>query len=245
MALITPVGKSQFDWSPKSTSLNKTASTGSAEPSDKDLLFALAKKVVEAQFEESGSEEVTEVSAESGCDVEDAKAAVDKLVEKAECAEQLCDTVDQAVSKVEEAIQEVRDALSPSGETAEVMEEVTVDISDDKIEEDKSDPMIEEVTLEVEDEDDEVAEIEIVDEDTEEVEVEDEGGEDIIQESKEICAEAKSKISKELKKEAAADEFMKISKVSPTTRKKVMKFWKDDLGYVSDYVKLMVTNYEK
>lgn len=263
MAVITPAGRLDFNWVPKdkSSGMNKTASSNNdetQETSDKDLMYSLAKKVIEAQFEEeSEAEETSNV---------DAKQVVEELVDKAESAEKVEEAVEEAVEKVEEAVEGVKSALTgdeaPAEESFEI-EEVTLDV------EDGSEPEIEEVTLEVSDEEtgdeevvdvedvsdgtseveeDEVAEIEIVDEDSVEEKTEDtpeeEGGEDIIQKSKEDC-EASSELSEELQKEAGANDFMKIGKISPTTRKKVMKFWKDDLGYPSDYVKLMTTNYEK
>ena len=46
MTIITPAGKQNFVWSPKQSGLTKTAGTGTKQLSDKDLLYAAAKKVV-------------------------------------------------------------------------------------------------------------------------------------------------------------------------------------------------------
>jgi len=42
-----------------------------------------------------------------------------------------------------------------------------------------------------------------------------------------------------------ANDFVKLSAISPDTRKKVTTYWQDYLGFPSDYVKLMTKNYEK
>lgn len=57
MTLITPAGNSNFNWSPKESGLTKTASKGSKEMSDKDILYAAAKKVVQAQMAIDEAEE--------------------------------------------------------------------------------------------------------------------------------------------------------------------------------------------
>lgn len=42
-----------------------------------------------------------------------------------------------------------------------------------------------------------------------------------------------------------ANSFVKISALSPKTRKKLYNFWANELGYDKDYCKLLVTDYEK
>lgn len=44
---------------------------------------------------------------------------------------------------------------------------------------------------------------------------------------------------------SADDEFVRYAKISPSNRKKLIDFWKKDLGYVPEYVKLMTMDYEK
>lgn len=263
MAVITPVGKFDFDWSPKASEskeeMVKTASAKGkpAQPkvvakTSKDLLYEAAKKCM-AQFDdtevkddvedvvelgEDGGDagdlgdaaedigEATDVSDEVEVDVEEAvesdvQEAVAELVEKAEAADQLADAVGEALNKVEEAVIEVKNAVG--GEAVDVVEDMAGDSAGDSFG------------------DDEVVEIEIVDDS------EDLGGEDIIIESEPDteCCGAMASVKKDLAKSAGADQLVKTSKISPTTRQKVLKFWKDDLGYVADYAKLMTTNYEK
>jgi len=290
MAIITPVGKMNFDWSPEeSTKVVKTASANGKTKTvtDKDLLYLAAKKVIQAQFDESEAEEkdadkdesadesaesavedvvevdIDDTDAEVEVEVEDEDAeveveipdaadageesaiidvqeAVAELVDKSEAADAVVDAVTVALDKVNQAVEEVRSAVGAAAGSEEV---VSDDVVTDGIGGDVGG-------------DDEVFEIEISDEtecgvcgdekpfgsDPDSCCKEEEGGEDIIQESTGVaCASVK----KALKKEAGADDFVKTSKISPTTRKKVLKFWKDDLGYAADYAKLMVTDYEK
>jgi len=281
MAIITPVGKMNFNWSPEeSTKVVKTASSNGKTKSvtDKDLLYLAAKKVVQAQFDETEAEDAeedvekdesavedvvevdvddtdAEVEVEVEDDVEgddaeveveipdatdageesaiiDVQEAVAELVDKSEAADAVVDAVTVALDKVNQAVEEVRSAVG----AATGSEDVGGDVGGD----------------------DEVFEIEISDEtecgvcgeekpfgsDEDSCCKEDEemGGEDIVKESTGVaCASVK----KALQKEAGADDFVKTSKISQTTRKKVLKFWKDDLGYAADYAKLMVTDYEK
>ena len=287
MAVITPVGKVDFDWSPreheekqmvktasandKNTGAKKGAKKVVAEKTDKDLLYEVAKKIVEAQFEETEAEETEEVGekaeeageeaeeageeaevadlAEKGAEGEggegavgDVQEAVAELVEKAESADEMVEKVEEAVQAVETAITGVRDAVGGTG------------------------------GAEVGGEEAEFAEIDIPDDDTVELDLDivdagdkggagldgiggcgcdkgnmgdmgnmDEGGEDIIQESRGAMASIKS----DLKKVAKVDDFVKTSKISPSVQKKIKDYWKNQLGYVSDYCDLMVVNSEK
>jgi len=260
MTLITPAGKQDFVWSPKQGDLTKIASTGK-QASDKDLLYAAAKKVVKAQFdleqkspeateEVSGevclpcgkevtteeplegvepetTEEVVEDAAVSG--KSDAVKAVQELADKANKAEELAEKVEEAVSKVEEAVQEVKDVVGVKDDAGAVKPE------------DKGD---EEVELEIEVEDEKDKKDEKKDKKDEKKDEKDEEGEkdEIVKESVEACATAKAEM-----KTAAndPDDLYKLSKISPTTRKKVYTYWKDYLDYAPDFCKLMVTDYEK
>jgi len=263
MAVITPVGKFDFDWVPKATEskeeIVKTASAnGKAKPkvvakTSKDLLYEAAKNVM-AQFGDTEVEEdvatddavedVADVAEDIVDDIEgadkkddmaedgeidgaeavagDVQEAVAELVEKAEAADQLAEAVSEAVEKVEQAVTEVKNAVG--GEAVEAVEDMVGDAADE-----------------------EVVEIEITD-DSEGLGGEDLGGEDIVVESNPgsgCCGAMAASVKDDLKKLAGADQLVKTSKISPTTRKKVLKFWKDDLGYVADYAKLMTTDYEK
>ena len=256
MAVITPVGKMDFDWSPvenKEEQILKTASTADkstekvakkgivAKKSDKDLLYEAAKKVIEAQFgdteiAEDVAEDVEEIAEDVGEAVEevedvsdvsetgevaeeeavaDVQEAVAELVEKAQAADEVAVAVADAVATVEEAVAGVKAAIGGEGEEEEVEIDIEGPIEDESVE----------------------LEVDLVDE---------EGGEDIIQESDELEACGSfAKVKRELKKEAVADDFQRISKISPTTKKKIIQYWKTEYNYAPDYVALMATNYEK
>ena len=239
MALITPSGKMNFDWSPQQESeMTRKASTGDAKESDKDILYSLAKKVVESQFEDVeevdsleeniDSTDINELSDESKeGSKEDIQEAVSDLVDKAEKADEVVEKVQDAVQKVEEAVQDVKDAVV---ENCDEIDEI----------ESKGDE-VEEVEIEITDDEPEEVAIEITDDEPEETD--EAGGEDIIQRSDED-EDVLAGVKAELKKESASDEFVKTSKISPETRKKIIDFWQKDLGYPADYVKLMATNFE-
>ena len=257
MTIITPAGKMNFDWSPKDKeTLTKLASSGAVVKSDKDILFDAAKKVVKAQFDmgnmgNPGEVEDTVIKDEicpegNPCDkVEevipsatddagapkvsgDAVAAVQDLAEKAEAAEAVAGKVQEAVEKVEEAVQGVKDAV---GAVKEEEVELEVEIEDEEKDEKKGDkPDFGKKDDADKDEKD----------DKDDKDDKDEGEkDDIIKESIEACASARDV------KTASSDELVKTSKISPTTRKKIVTFWKDYLGYDPQYVKLMATDFEK
>ena len=245
MTIITPAGKQDFSWSPKQAGLTKTASKGSKQASDKDLLYAAAKKVVKAQFDLEQAQNPTNVEVCAPCGekvdvIDNGEAAIDEAaigdtaigeevvedaaaVSPANKAEELAGKVGDAVSKVEEAIQEVKSIVGGEGEK-------------DDAGAPKGDKDEIEIEVEVEDEEkDEKGE-------KEEKDDEDEGEKDeIVKESVE-AATAKAEM-----KTAAndPDDLYKLSKISPATRKKVYTYWKDYLDYVPDYCKLMVTDFEK
>ncbi len=284
MAVITPVGKGDFTWSPKEEQKQvvKTASVNKSAPkkeiaakTDKDLLYEAARKIV-AQFggaedgmdgcsacDEAGTSdigvtpgmEVSEVEIDVGdvsdttdtgdtgevldtdeveldVNVPDVQDAVAELVEKAQAADDMVEKIEEAVEKVEEAAQGVRSAVGA---------DVEVDVGGDEIAEVEID-IDEEPSEVVEDDASDVSEVDDIVEVDESEEVEEEGGEDIIQESEkdEVLASAKS-----TRKVASKDDFVRTSKISPTTRKKVLELWKNKLGYAPDFCNLMVKNYEK
>lgn len=273
MTLITPAGKRDFDWSPKEQSLTKTAGTGAKEQkSDKDLLFEAAQKVVKAQMvlgddtavdgamgsdapcgdlpcgEKSpcGDSAMPPPSAEEAAAIKpagdlegksDAVKAVQELADKAQKAEEVATKVQDAVSKVEEAVQGVKDAV---GVAAEGLEEGKEGKGDDEVVlevevEDEKNPEHEEgETKEEEKKERETGE---EDEDKGEEKKEDE----IVQKS---CQAAQKKAEMKTAKNDP-DDLVKTSKISPTTRKKVMSYYKDALGYDPEYCKLLVTDYEK
>ena len=262
MTIITPAGKQDFVWSPKQNSLTKTASTGE-QASDKDLLYAAAKKVVKAQFDleqevpSDGAgeaclpcgEKVDVEKSFGGVDgVEEADQAGGEVVEDAAAAgksgksdavkavQELADKANKAeelAGKVEEAVSKVEEAVQ------EVKDVVGVKDAAGAVKTDKKDKgETEEVELEIEVEDEDAEDKEDKDEKKDE-----EGDKDeIVKESVEASATAKAEM-----KTAAndPDDLYKLSKISPATRKKVYTYWKDYLDYVPDFCKLMVTDYEK
>jgi hypothetical protein len=270
MTIITPAGKNDFQWSPREDALVKTASTGEKAPkSDRDILYEIAKKVVKAQccdgtgphgmgggigggMEDSQVEneaivpsEATEIASEVPA-TGDAVKAVQELADKAAKAEEVASKVQEAVSKVEEAVQEVKsvvgDVAGAVGDDAgqspdEVVMEVEVEDEAPEGEE-KGEGEEHEKSETPEEEKDEHEEGE-----KDEADESDEKSEDdeIVQKS---CMGKSKKIKMETIA-GQADDFMKLSKISPETRKKVTSLWKDYLGYDAAYVKLMTTDYEK
>ena len=262
MAIIAPVGNMEFNWSPREKSMTKVASTGTqAQETDKDLLFAAAKSFLgkKAQFEMINDEKKDETN-EEPCDPcqepttqvgeiakskktevgADAQQAVTDLVDTAKKAQEVVEKVEQAVSKVEEAVQEVKNAVGAEvaeaeevegeegAETEEVPEEVEIEITDEEVPEGETE-------VEVEDAGDEV-EVEVEGKDEVKVDVEDEGKkeDEIVQES---CMASKKV---EMKSAGSSDGMVKIAKLSPSVRKKVYEYWKNELGYVPDFCKLLV-----
>lgn len=274
MTLITPVGNSNFSWAPKVEGLTKTASTGAPEKSDKDLLFDAAKKFVKAQAEkfeksdkedksddkseksdksEDKSDDKSEKSDSKPCDDKpcddkpevdaapsvDVQKAVQELVDKSEKAEEIAQKVQDAVSKVEEAVQGVKDAAGvasdalPAGSLpADGVGEEIPGLSDGG--------EVDEVELEIEEPG------------ASDVSTESPLGEGLIKESLPSLGDGPSDVPsdgpsgvKEFGVMASANDFVKLSAISNETRKKVTNYWQDYLGFPSDYVKLMVKNYEK
>ena len=245
MTLITPVGNSSFNWSPKEETLLKTASTGETveqTDSDKDALFAAAKAVVEAQmaFEEEVIEEV--MPPMGGELIEDISDESEEVIEDAEDVEEILDGDDAP-----EASGDVQDAVAELVEKAEKAEEVAEAVTDalSKVEEAVQDVKSAVGGCE------ECAEGELADpleDDVSEIEIEiespcedgicdeDEDEDEIIQESEEDEGSMKS---------AASDaKFVTFASLSATTKKKVYTYYTKYLGYPTDYAKLLVTDYE-
>jgi hypothetical protein len=42
-----------------------------------------------------------------------------------------------------------------------------------------------------------------------------------------------------------SDGMVRVAKLSPSVKKKIYEYWKNDLGYIPDFCKLLVTDYEK
>ena len=281
MSLITPAGNMNFDWSPNHEALVRTASSGKNEATDKDALYAAAKKVVAQMYSDALPEEkidggcpacaeglgaekpldqladerldkpADEVEVEIGNEgmnppsgdmasalpaasapKSDAVQVVQELADKVEKAEGLAAKVAPALEKVEQAIEEVKAVVGGGAE------EVVLDVEEieDKGEESEEGEEKGENPFKKENKSEEKSE------------EKEEPKEDKGEEKKEDDIVQKSCMAKSVALKSAAtenDDFMKLSKVSPTTRQKVTSLWKDDLGYDAAYVKLMVTDYEK
>lgn len=94
-----------------------------------------------------------------------------------------------------------------------------------------------------EDDDEFEAEVTFEDEDgdNEEVEVEVESGS--CAKKEEVVGETNEEPS--IEATASANDWVKVSAISPNNRKKLIDYWGNKLGYPKDFVKLMVKDYEK
>ena len=246
MPFIMPSGNKSFNWSPKSKDgkLTKTASSNKGEvqevqgeQDDKDIMYNLAKQVVEARnveaqdYQKEEEEGVADTEAcgtkvadehSEGGEKPEKKANVftnevseeetgEEVSEEACCDEEVVDALDN----LEEAVEEVKDAVKDTHEEDE--EEFVV------LEEDEGDEVVDEgeVTFEVSVEDDNTEE----------------------EEDLYVKSEDEEKDQNTVQA-ASNDDFVKLSHISPETRKKTAEFWKNELGYPSDYVDLMVKNYK-
>lgn len=241
MTLITPSGNSNFSWSPKLKGLSKTASTGTSEKSDKDVLFDIAQRLVKAQSEkieeiatdekpeekeeekaESEKQEETDITKDKPCDEPpcdnkdkvDVQKAVQELVDKSNKAEEIAQKVGDVAEKIEQAVQEIKEVADVANNAIEG-DAVVTDLPSNEVEE---------VEIEIED----------VDSISDDKPI-DMPGEELIKESNPMADIVAS----------GENDFVKLSSISPETRKKVISYWQDYLGFPSDYVKLMAKNYEK
>jgi len=176
--------------------------------------------------------DVSDVSApsdeESSPDVE---KAVKELVEKANKAEDVASKVQDAVGKVEKAVQEVKDALGVA-----IEEGVDGDGAPDEIEIEVEDLGGEESEEVEKTDDDDKADDKDKDEEVED----DDKDDDIVQESKKACASSKKVL--EMKSAATEDDLAKFAALSPSVKRKIYDYWKNDLKYAPDYCKLLVTD---
>lgn len=284
MSIITPAGNMNFDWSPNQEALVRTAATGKKEATDKDALYAAAKKVVAQLFvdklpeeklggecpacgEGMGAEGLGAVDglgekpmglgegegegegmmpppADAAAALpaatapkSDAVQAVQELADKAGKAEELAGKIVPALEKV---VQDVK-AITGEGGAPEMggnPDEVVLDVEvegEGKEHEESESPKEEKE----EHKDGEKKENPFKKEDKGEKEEPKEEKDEIVQKS----VAAKSVALKAVA--ADTDDFVKLSKISPTTRQKIISFWKDDLGYDAAYAKLMATDFEK
>jgi hypothetical protein len=237
MPFIMPSGNRIFNWSPKSKDekLTKTASTGAVEEqTDKDLMYELAKKVIakrtvaaqEEQKKYDFETQETQDKVDEDLDIADVELETEEVSEETSEKKPCCDDdVVIALENLEDAVAEVKDAVAETHEEDEDNEFVVIEESDDDEVVDETEPT--ESTFEVS--------IDEADKDD---------GEIIVQ-SEEECAEEGPAQKQTQKVEASSnDDFVKLSQISPETRKKTAEFWKKYLGYPADYVDLMVKNYK-
>lgn len=270
MALITPVGKSDFEWSPKdSADLVKTASVGQpSAATDKEALYEAAKRYLAAQkadeekpedkmektsdddeTDETDETEVKETEkdeAPKGDEFEKAPSATETDAGVGDVQQAVADLVEKS-EKAEELAEKVGEAV---GKIEETVKEVRDAIGGEAKELGEIENSLETDVTDVNEPKNELEEVEI-DLDVQDAAAMPEEGlgmpteDEIVQKS---CGTAMSKADKELKLNSSAkskDDFEKISKISPETRSKVLTYWTKYLKYEPDFCKLMVKDYEK
>jgi len=226
---IMPSGNGGNDWVPQEMGLTKTASNkdGKVQEVDyKDELFQAAKKVVAGldccQQGFGGDELANEFTNEVADEI-----AGDEVTSDIDAVEFEGD-VNEVAEEAEEAeavvlLEDAKEAIEEAVECLQEAEEI----------ENGEDEFEVEVDLDVDDE--EVDDDDDDDDDDDEVV---EGGvgcgatnEDVGDENAEVVA--------------SSDDWVKIAKINPRTRKKITDYWANQLGYPKDFVKLMVKDYEK
>ena len=263
MSMIVPAGYKNIDWVPSDsetkTKLTKTAGIGDevgdevvdvveevADVSGKDALYNAAKEVVDAmdaegmdsEVEEVADVEVAEVSDDSVVlDVEEEvvpeKGALDEAVE--EVVEDVAvDKVEEVVEKIVEDVAELQDVVQGADDVTEIGEEeaIEVDVEVEAPEDNEEEGLI------VESEPD--LDCALAKDEAGEKKDGDKDKADEVDEKKEDEEEVS------MDKSASVDgEFVKFAKLTPSNRKKIISYWKNDLNYPADYVALMAKDYEK
>ena len=156
----------------------------------------------------------------------DVQQAVKELVEKADKAEEIASKVQDAVGKVEEAVEEVKSVIGEG-----LPEEIEIEIgdvgeeggeeggeSDDKEEKEEGKPFGKKEDKEEHEE--------------KETPEKEEKEEEIVQES--------STKKPQMKSSAAYNDLVPLASLSPSVKKKVYDYYKNDLKYAPDYCKLLV-----
>ena len=237
MSLITPSGNSMIDWSPRhEEKMVRVAGKGQKSApvkTDRDLLYEAARNALKKRAQEEPIVEdepignlgndtsmVDEVSdgADLEVDVDVADNAIDEV--DVEIDEETGDV--EVSAALEEAASALENAQSAVGRALDAVE-VDVDVVDEdevvEIDFDETTPETDKDNVDVDVNIDAVP-----------------GEEDdtLMVESEEDMVTART-----------ANDFVKISKLSPENRKKIYNFWVNELNYPKDYVKLMVTDYEK
>jgi len=216
---IMPSGKGNMNWVP--TTLVKTASSENAEVEEAqytDELLEAAKKVVAGY--ECEAEEVEPCGSVMGGDdvVED--TAVDNVEFEGEVEEV---STPEEPTDVVECLEDAKEAIEKAVEC----------VSGEETEEFETEEFETEVVLEEEGE--VVLENEVVLE----------GGTECVSKEK-PCDKVEASTEEEGEVvEASANDWVKLSAISPNNRKNIYDYWSNKLGYPKDFVKLMVKDYEK
>ncbi len=262
MALITPAGKPNFNWSPErdTKGLTKTASKGNQEEqSDKDILYKIAQGIVDGYGDESDTMDEINIEQDTESTSDEVTEPTDTVVEEVseevdafsdETSDETGGTLEESVQDLSEAISdassalaevevkvdEVADAANVSVEGEGSVDEIEIEIIDDEgTMDDSAIEEVEEVEISISDDG------EVTDEATETPE--ESGGEDIIQRSAED--DNTGECDKTATAAKSSDSMVKLSKINPTTKKKIYDYFVNQAGWPKDYAKLMTTNYEK
>ncbi len=217
MSMIMPAGNKKLDWVAGLEKLTKTAGVETDGVEERDDLFEAAKGVVDRCNVCDREVEVKDEAPMAEVDSVEVSEVVDP-VEETEAPIEVSEVeidIPEEECCVDDAVEKIEVAIEGLEEAKEAIQEVS------KTEE------VEEVEIEIEDDSDidsEKIDIPGVVEETEETE-------DEIVEGKDCTA--------------SAEEFCKFAKISPKNRQKLADYWKNALGYPSDYVDLLVKDYEK
>jgi len=237
MSVIVPAGSNRREWVPENPMV-KTAST-EVEEQPRDELLEAAMGVLDRQAEQ---EEVV-VEAAENCE------KCHKCADDCECEKEAC-----IASEEDEVEVDVEVDVEPSEDPDEVLEEVKEDgIVTEEEEEVVEEAAIEkikgavetiEVALEeVEDAEEALGKVKEAIGTVEEVHEEmNEDKNDEVSFTEEVIEDS---VEEEPVVASSEEEFCRFAKISPKNRAKVADYWKNSLGYPSDYVDLLTKDYEK
>jgi len=263
--MIVPAGYKSVKWVPSETKtkLTKTAGIGDevidvveevADVSGKDALYNAAKEVVDAMDAEGMDSDVAEVENTEVSDVSDVsddsvvldieeeevvpeEGALDEAVE--EVVEDVAvDKVEEVVEKIVEDVAELQDVVQGADAVTEIGEEEVVEVD---------------VEVDVPEDNEEEGLVVESDPDLGCALAKDEAGEkkdgdkeDTVEAEEEVDEKKEGEEDVSMDKSASVDgEFVKFAKLTPSNRKKIISYWKNDLNYPADYVALMAKDYEK
>ena len=210
MSMIVPAGKNRMEWAPIEGLLVKTASTGAKEVKD-DLLTA-AKKVI----------------AEMECKSDE---AFEKKEECPECTDK------PVVEEIEVSIEDDPKAELEKAEADGVVTENEEEAIEETVEE-KVEGAVEEIEVILE----EVKEAIGVQEEAhaEEVAFEPEADKtEFVADKAEEAVEDKGDSKENFNFAGSEEEFCRYAKISPKNKAKLNDYWKNVLGFPSDWVDLL------